>query len=123
MAPPDKSVPARWLQLGASPRAACAMCAEICPPAMPKLPPAYKLVPHVASVLTSAPPPLSGLVPEPKADHVHPSHWAIFLADTPSAVVKIPPANRALLATATASTVLFIPLPTADHALPSQRAT
>src|SRR4030095_8625118 len=99
------------------------MCNDIFPPAAPKLPPAYKLLPHAARVFTSAPPPLSGLVPEPRADHVLPSHRAMLLTVTPSAVVKIPPAYRVSPATATVTTVLFIPAPTADHELPSQRAT
>src|SRR5438093_939547 len=95
----------------------------IFPPAMRKLPPTYRFVPHVASALTSGPLPLTAAVPEPMADHVFPSHRAMRLADTPSAIVKIPPAYRVSPATATASMVLFIPVPTADHELPSQRAT
>src|SRR2546426_5443918 len=123
MFPPGDGVPPSWLWPGAPPRTARAPCNDIFPPAAPKLPPAYKLVPHVASALTSAPPPLSGLVPEPRADHPFPSHRAMRLADTPSAIVKIPPAYNVSPATATVSTVLFIPAPTADHELPSQRAT
>src|SRR6266446_8730040 len=103
-------------------RRASAMWLADTPPAMVKLPPAYNLVPDVASDLTS-PPPLTGAVPEPKADQVLPSHWAMLLADTPPAVVKIPPTYRVSRATATASTVLFIPVPTADHALPFHLAT
>src|SRR5215204_3610686 len=66
-------------------------------------------------------------MPLPRADHVLPFHRAMWLAATPPAVVKYPPAYMSPLpAMARAPTELFMPLPlptpTADHALPFQRA-
>ena len=50
-----------------------------------KVPPAYTLLPLTASAYTVLPAPL------PNADHVVPSHFAMWFALTPPAVVKSPP--------------------------------
>src|SRR5260221_570048 len=63
-------------------------------------------------------------IPDPKADHTLPSHFATQLAlVAPPAVVKLPPAYRSLPNSASPLTSLFTPNPKADQAVPSHFAT
>ena len=92
-------------------------------PALVKSPPAYTLpLPSTASALTVL------FMPLPSALHVLPFHLAIRLQPAAlshvPALVKEPPAyTLPLPSTASASTVLFMPLPSALHVLPSHLAT
>ena len=61
---------------------AFATLADFFSPAVVKLPPAYRSVPDTANALTVL------FIPDPKGDHVLPSHLAILLAAAPPAVVK-----------------------------------
>src|SRR5438094_8243964 len=89
---------------------------------MVNAPPANRSVPLMASVDTA------WLTPLPSADQLAPSQRATLAALRAPAVLKSPPTNRSLPLTASAETealvaALLTPLPRADQAEPSQRAT
>src|SRR6185436_14391002 len=82
------------------------------PPAVVKLPPAYRSLPDTASAATLVKKfPLP--TPESNALQLVPFHLAMYLAGTPPAVVKLPPAYRSLPNTASVNTGSFIPEPSA----------
>jgi hypothetical protein len=62
-------------------------------------------------------------IPEPKADQELPFQRAMLVADTPPAIVKLPPAYKLVPDTAIAETVPFIPEPNAAHKRPFHSAT
>src|SRR5438552_5919646 len=91
-------------------------------PAVENNPPAYRSLPDATSAFTSGEPHSEHPIPEPRGNHALPFHLAMRLALTAPAVVKVPPAYRSLLETASAATELSIPEPRADHALASHSA-
>src|SRR6266849_6199869 len=100
------------------------------PPAMMKSPPAYRAGPVPSSNTVSAS--TTWLIPLLSADHRVPSHLAIWFAAAPPALVNSPPAYKAgpvpSSNTVSANTLVLnntplIPLPSADHRVPSHLAT
>src|SRR5437899_30044 len=68
------------------------------PPAVVKMPPAYRSLPDTASADTVPP------IPDPSADQLLPSHLAMLVAALPPAVVNTPPTYTLPPDTASAST-------------------
>src|SRR5438445_8719671 len=61
------------------------MYGDTFPPAVKKLPPAYRLLPDTVSADTTP------SIPDPSADQLVPFHLAMLVAEMPPAVVKPPP--------------------------------
>src|SRR5688572_9487915 len=100
----------------------------VMPPAVVKLPPAYRAEPPPSSKTASAEtvPLRVALSPLPSADQLEPSHFAMRLAATPPAAEKLPPAKSAgpspSSCTVRAETPPFSPLPSLDQLEPSHFA-
>src|SRR5205807_253994 len=92
------------------------MLFTVVPLADRKAPAAYMSVPSIAIASTVTPGASS--IPLPSVDQVLPSHFAMWFAGAPPALVKWPPAYRLLPSTARECTALSVPVPRADQALP-----
>src|SRR6185436_11653909 len=84
-------------------------------PAFANSPPTYKSLPDAARAFTEEyePIPIPPPIPDPRGLQLFPFHFAMSLAGTPPAVVKVPPAYKSPPDTASALTWLFMPEPTA----------
>src|SRR6267143_6991272 len=93
------------------------MLYALVPPAPPKNPPTYKLLPITASAETNPP-----FTPESTADQLLPSQLATYFAFTPPALSKYPPAYKVVPITASEVISLFVPDPRGDQVVPSHFA-
>src|SRR5687767_2703265 len=80
------------------------------PPAVAKLPPAYRSLPDTASEFTGR---AYSPTPDPSALQLLPFHLAMLVAAIPPAVAKKPPAYRSLPGSTSASTSPITPPPPA----------